>query len=233
MTNEATMAGTRSSIFLAASALGPAPEGAPTFPWTLPIVRALDGLRFGKPVTFFVGENGSGKSTVLEALAIASDAVALGGHDLAEDPTLAGARALAGSVVISRRGRPRTRLFLRAEDVFGYTQRLARELHPLADAASALAGTRRTPHRRTARVARGALRREEPDARSHGETFLDLLSARLVPRGLYLLDEPETPLSPIRVLALLRLIGDAAREGSQFVIATHPPLLVTLSSTFG
>ena len=140
------MAGARSSLFLAAAALGPAPEGGIAFPWTVPIVRALDGLRFSAPVTFFVGENGSGKSTVLEALAIASDAVALGGHDLAEDPTLSGARVLAGRLVVSRRGRPSTRLFLRAEDVFGYTQRLARELRSLADASSALAGTRAERH---------------------------------------------------------------------------------------
>jgi predicted ATPase len=66
----------------------------------------------------------------------------------------------------------------------------------------------------------------DPHARSHGETFLHLLKTRLVPNGLYFLDEPETPLSPTRVLALLVLIHDSVNTGSQFVIATHSPILL-------
>jgi predicted ATPase len=68
----------------------------------------------------------------------------------------------------------------------------------------------------------------DPDARSHGETFLALLQTRLVPNGLYFLDEPETPLSPTRVLALIALFADRVRHGCQFVIATHSPLLMAL-----
>jgi predicted ATPase len=68
----------------------------------------------------------------------------------------------------------------------------------------------------------------DPDARSHGETFLALLQTRLVPNGLYFLDEPETPLSPIRVLALIALLADRVRQGCQFVIATHSPMLMAL-----
>lgn len=64
------------------------------------------------------------------------------------------------------------------------------------------------------------------DSRSHGESFLDLFRSRLEPRGLYLLDEPETPLSPKRQLELLRLLIRAAENGSQFVIATHSPILL-------
>jgi predicted ATPase len=66
----------------------------------------------------------------------------------------------------------------------------------------------------------------DPHARSHGESFLHLLKTRLVPNGLYFLDEPETPLSPTRVLALLVLIHDSVNAGSQFVIATHSPILL-------
>ena len=68
--------------------------------------------------------------------------------------------------------------------------------------------------------------RVDPHAKSHGETFLHLLKTRLVPNGLYFLDEPETPLSPFSVLALLVLIHDAVRTASQFVIATHSPMLL-------
>jgi predicted ATPase len=69
---------------------------------------------------------------------------------------------------------------------------------------------------------------ENPDGRSHGETFLSLLEERLVPRGLYFLDEPETPLSPSRVLTLIALLSDAIAANSQFVIATHSPILMAL-----
>ena len=64
------------------------------------------------------------------------------------------------------------------------------------------------------------------DARSHGESFLDLFTGRVNPGGLYLLDEPETPLSPQRQIALLGLIIDAAGQGAQFIIATHSPILL-------
>src|SRR5262249_6798875 len=69
---------------------------------------------------------------------------------------------------------------------------------------------------------------ENPDGRSHGETFLALLQGRLAPHGLYFLDEPETPLSPVRVLALMALLGDRVAADCQFVVATHSPILMAL-----
>jgi predicted ATPase len=193
-------------VFLIGARRTAAGDEPDEFPWTLPIVRGLRPLRFSRPVTFFVGENGSGKSTLLEALAVASDAVALGGASLRDDPTLGAARSLADGLTLSRSGRPRAKSFLRAEDVFGYTQRYI-------------------VAQRNALTSRYG---QNPDARSHGETFLALLEARLVPAGLYFLDEPETPLSPTRVLALLAMLVGAVASGSQFVIATHSPILMAL-----
>jgi predicted ATPase len=69
---------------------------------------------------------------------------------------------------------------------------------------------------------------DNPHARSHGETFLGVINAQLLPGGLYLLDEPETPLSPVRVLTLLTILMRAIDEGSQFIIATHSPILAAL-----
>ena len=66
------------------------------------------------------------------------------------------------------------------------------------------------------------------DARSHGESFLKLFQARLVPGGLYLLDEPEAPLSPQNQLALIALIRASVEDGSQFLVATHSPILLAL-----
>jgi predicted ATPase len=69
---------------------------------------------------------------------------------------------------------------------------------------------------------------KEPDARSHGEVFLGLLASRLVPGGLYLLDEPEAPLSPRGVLQLMALLEDRVGQRCQFIIATHSPMLLAL-----
>ena len=204
------------------------------FPWSVPALRDLGELRFTAPVTFFMGENGCGKSTLLEALAVASDAIAAGAEDVASDSTLAGARVLAASFELLRRGKPVTTMFFRAEDSFGFTRRVERDMRAIDAEAEAILGDERaglSARKRAAGFVRGQkselARRygNDPHARSHGETFLGILRARIIGRGLYLLDEPETPLSPTRVLALLTLLHDAVSAGAQFVIATHSPIL--------
>ena len=85
--------------------------------------------------------------------------------------------------------------------------------------------------RGTVRGQRAALTRrygEDFDANSHGESFLKLFQERLVPEGLFLLDEPETPLSPMRQLTLLAMLRDCVNAGSQFIVATHSPILLAL-----
>jgi predicted ATPase len=205
------------------------------FPWTLPLVRDLGTLPFTAPITFLAGENGCGKSTLLEGIAVGMNAVASGGHDLKRDPTLQSARDFAAGFVFVRRRHARTRMFLRAEDVFGYTGRLASEMadlveieHDLAKLPEGPGRIRATAMARSQRLALVGRYGDNPDARSHGETFLALLQTRLVPNGLYLLDEPETPLSPTRVLALIGMLMDRVRQGCQFIIATHSPILMAM-----
>jgi predicted ATPase len=214
---------------------GHRPDGD-DYPWSLPLVRDLDRVEFTAPVTFLVGENGSGKSTVLEGIAVGMDAVAAGSRELRHDPSLAAARAFAAGFLFVRRRHARTRLFLRAEDVFGFTRRIASEMEDLAADEHDLAAT--LPEGYGRQIATGALRGQHhalvnsyganPDGRSHGETFLALLCRRLAPNGLYFLDEPETPLSPTRVLALMAIIVERVARGCQFVIATHSPILMAL-----
>ncbi len=206
------------------------------FPLNLPLIRDLDELAFTTPVTFLVGENGSGKSTLLEGIAAGMDAVAVGGHDLKRDPTLEPARRMARDFLFTRARHARTRLFLRAEDVFGFTGRVTADMAGLSADEAELRRDLPEGYGRliaTAAVAGqlGALAASygaNPDGRSHGETFLAVLRRRLVPHGLYLLDEPETPLSPARVLALIALIAEGVRQGSQFIVATHSPMLMAL-----
>ncbi len=207
---------------------------AEKFPLSLPLIRDLHELSFTAPVTFLVGENGSGKSTLLEGIAAGMAAVAVGGHDLARDPSLEPARLLARSFLFARRRHARTRLFLRAEDVFGFTNRVTATMAGLQEDEADLAASLPEGYGRL--IATGALAGQhgalaasygaDPDGRSHGETFLALLRRRLVPNGLYLLDEPETPLSPARVLALIALLAEGVANGSQFIIATHSPILM-------
>jgi predicted ATPase len=230
-------AGAPPGIFLTGIRRAGALREPDRFPFALPLFRGLERLDFRARVTFLVGENGCGKSTLLEGLAAGTGALAVGGRDLERDPTLAGARAFARAFHFRRARHPRTTLFLRAEDVFGFTLRVRGEMEGLRAVEEELRdalpegseGQRRAVG--AAAKERVALARRygaEPDARSHGETFLHLLQQRLVPRGLYFLDEPETPLSPTRVLALLAILRERVAQDCQFVIATHSPILMAL-----
>ncbi len=208
-------------------------------PFGVPAVRALMGktLKFPTPVTVFVGENGSGKSTLLEGIACAVDAVAIGTNDLRGDESLAAGQALqermhlAWDVKRNRRG-----FFLRAEDFFGYALRIDRmkaeykaelaairadeSLSPLAKGLAAMPLERQVADL-------NALYDEGLDARSHGEAFLALFQSRLRPDGLYLLDEPEAPLSPTRQLTLLSMLRLMVEEqGAQVIMATHSPIMM-------
>jgi predicted ATPase len=205
------------------------------YPFDLPLIRALPVLDVSAPVTFLVGENGSGKSTILEAIAASVGSVPIGGAPGAPDPTLVPARRLADCLAVSWTRKTRLGFFMRAEDFITWTRRsgeLLSELDEIAEAAKTSRGQGGGDWWRAHGLAKGerdALGRnlgDDFDARSHGESFLDLFQRRLRDGGLHLLDEPETPLSPQRQLALLAMIRDTAARGGQFVIATHSPILL-------
>lgn len=208
------------------------------FPFSVPTIRTLEAVTFDADVTLLVGENGSGKSTFLEALAIAARLPAVGASRLEGDPTLAQQRRLAQRMRLTWRGRTHRGFFLRAEDFFGFQKGLAqarveheREVAridaEMRDASEYARNLARGPHR--ASMAEMANRYgENPDAASHGEAFLRLFGSRLVPQGLYVMDEPEAALSPQSQLGFLAMISDAVKQGSQFVIATHAPILMAV-----
>ncbi len=206
-----------------------------TFPFTIPVIEALESLAFNTPVTFFVGDNGSGKSTLLAAIAVAMNCPALGARDSRIDPMLEAARKLADELTLSRSKAPKRRLFFRAEDALGFTRRLISEIDELADIeqhfADNLNGYGRDLAMGAVRGQRQSLESRygtDPAERSHGEWFLHMLTERLLPNGFYLLDEPETPLSPIHQLSLISLLNELASENCQFIIATHSPILMAL-----
>ena len=196
-----------------------------TFPFNIPLIQELKEIKFHQPVTFFVGENGTGKSTLLEAIGTGIGSIAVGGDDLQKDKTLKHARDLSKQLKFVWQKKTTRGFFLRAEDFFGFAKRTSQMTQELEEMASEYEG-----------LARQAILKEKAeligrygdnlDNNSHGESFLKLFQARFVPGGLYLLDEPEAPLSPMRQLSLLSMLKEMVNLDSQFIIATHSPILM-------
>jgi predicted ATPase len=184
------------------------------YPFNLPVVRGLHGsggIDLAPGVTFLVGDNGSGKSTLVEALAIATGFNAEGGSQSFRFATRATESNL-GDYLHLRWGvtKPRDGYFLRAESFYN----VASEIEELA----------KEPGPPLLAQYGGKSLHE----RSHGESFLALVIHRFGPHGLYLLDEPEAALSVRGCLALVRRIGELVDQGSQFVIATHSPIVLSV-----
>jgi predicted ATPase len=178
------------------------------YPYGLPAVRQIRRFRFGQ-VTLFVGDNGSGKSTITEAIAVKAGFNAEGGGRNLRFSTFASHSELHNHLELVWNTRPRWGWFLRAETFYG----MATHINNDDDPETGISGMF------------GAFHSE-----SHGESFLDLAMSRFMGEGLYVLDEPESALSVQGQLTLLRLIYESCREGSQFIIATHSPLLMAYPS---
>jgi len=214
----------------------PLADSPKTFPFSVPVVRTLQSLELPTAVTFFVGENGSGKSTLLEGIAAAVGLPTVGSDAVRDDATLAAQRALADRLRLSWSRRTHKGFFLRAEDFFGFTKYLAQlraDLQRrLAEIEVEYEGRSAYARGLAAGPSAGSLADLERrygvdlDANSHGESFLRLFRSRFVPGGLYLLDEPEAPLSPQSQLGLIAMLKEMVAEDAQFIIATHSPILL-------
>ena len=182
------------------------------FPFSIPAIHGLEELPLHRKMTMFVGENGSGKSTLLEALAQAAGFNAEGGSKNFSFSTHAEHSRLVDYMRIVRgTRRERTGFFLRAESYFN----LATEIEELDKEPSS-----------SPKIIQ-SYGNQSLHKQSHGESFLALVQHRFSAQGLYLLDEPEEALSPSRQLSILRLIHGLIENGSsQFVIATHSPILL-------
>jgi predicted ATPase len=178
------------------------------WPWTIPALAALEELPLDPAVTFVVGENGSGKSTLVEGFAVAAGfapeggSLGFGAHTRDDAPPLAEALTL-----VRGARRPKTGFFLRAESFFNVASEVDRLEAEKAGLLESYGG-------------------ESLHERSHGEGFLALAMHRFGPNGLYVLDEPEAALSPQGLLTLMRRINELVAERSQFLIATHSPILL-------
>jgi len=186
-------------------------ESFERYPFSLPAVRTLDFIDLHPKVTFFVGENGSGKSTLLEAMAVSLGFNAEGGSGNFNFGTRASHSQLHAYLRIAKGyRRRRDGFFLRAESWFNLGTEIERlDAEPFGGPPIIASYGGRSLHEQ-----------------SHGESFMALLKKRLGGDGLYLLDEPEAALSPTRQVEALQRLHELVLKGSQFVIATHSPILM-------
>lgn len=216
--------------------LGIAKRSSNAFPFSVPIIRSLETLSFDTPITFFVGENGSGKSTIMEGIALAAGLPTVGSVAATDDRTLGAQRALGNALKLVWNKRTRKGFFLRAEDFFGFTKQLSQLRADLLGRAAEIEEEYKDRTAFAKGLALGPMLGSvadltkrygaDLDASSHGESFLTLFQSRFVPGGLFLLDEPEAPLSPQSQLALLAMMSDMVGQDAQFIIATHSPILL-------
>ncbi|GAB5492768.1 MAG: AAA family ATPase [Phototrophicaceae bacterium] len=205
------------------------------FPFDVPVIKQLDTLEFNSPITFFVGENGSGKSTVLEAIASAASLPTVGSAESGADETLASIRELGNHLKWVWSKRIPTGFFMRSEDFFGFTKRISSEVRYLEERLKAGKEHEGQSDYALAISKQGYARDYQAlkdlygtglDAQSHGESYFKLFQARFRAGGLYLMDEPEAPLSPNRQLTLIAMLKQMIDQDAQFIIATHSPILL-------
>lgn len=182
------------------------------YPFCLNSVKSLESISMHPAVTFFIGENGSGKSTLLEAIAVALGFNPEGGTKNFKFGTRESHSKLWNYIRLSRGvKRPRDGYFLRAESFFN----VATEIEKLDE--DPFAGP-------PILSSYGGVSLHE---QSHGESFWSLVMKRFGGQGLYILDEPEAALSPNKQMALITRIHDLVSSGSQFIIATHSPIIMS------
>lgn len=182
-----------------------------SYPFCLPAIRCLDVVEPHPAVTFILGENGAGKSTLLEAIAVAWGFNAEGGSRNFRFSTHASHSPLHHYLRLSKNfRRPRDGYFFRAESYYNLGTEIDRlDEDPMGGPPIIDSYGRRSLHRQ-----------------SHGESFLALFAHRFGGKGLYILDEPEAALSPNRQLAFLARMHELVQDRSQFIIATHSPIIM-------
>ena len=177
------------------------------YPFNIKCLKKFEELKIDNSVTIFYGENGVGKSTLIEAIAITLGMNPEGGSNNMQFSNYDDYSDLHKYLTISKFGVPKTKFFLRAESFYNVATEISNNNGSTGKLSWQYGG--------------------DLHECSHGESFLKLVENRFWDNGLYILDEPEAALSPQRQMMLLCYIHDLAKNGSQFIIATHSPILLS------
>ena len=186
------------------------PINKESYLYNLPIARYLmeySSLPITDNVTFFVGENGTGKSTLIEAIAVAYGFNAEGGTRNFNFSTNSSHSELFEHLTLIKSKQPKDGFFLRAESFYNTASYIDKIYEGEQNSYGGIS----------------------LHAQSHGESFLSLIQNRFGDDGIYILDEPEAALSPMRLLTLMAEIDILVKKNSQFIIATHSPILLAFS----
>lgn len=206
------------------------------FPFNVPAVRWASNISVDAPVTILVGDNGCGKSTILETIGLSLNLPLIGGGLVANHPGFEAARTLAPLLQMQWKKQVKKGFLFRAEDFSDFLNAVKVEQNKINQDLSDLQGqVDQSVIRQMSESMNYRLRLmrqeygEDMQAFSHGEAFLQILRTRISTKGFYLLDEPEAALSPLKQLSLLAFLMSAlSGNESQFIIATHSPIIMGL-----
>jgi predicted ATPase len=205
------------------------------FPYNIPAVRFAKQVKLDARVTIFVGDNGSGKSTLLESIALYLKLPLIGGH-ITSSASFEAARLIKPFMEVEWKRETNKGFFFRAEDFSDFINGVEKEKNKIAGELGELRGkvkdsiieelsTSETMNRTLRQMRRDY--GEDMQAFSHGEAYLKIIQTRIQDKGIYLLDEPEAALSPLKQLSLIAFILDVLKKDSaQFIIASHSPILM-------
>jgi predicted ATPase len=204
------------------------------FPFNIPAVRFAKEVALGEKVTVFIGDNGTGKSTLLESIAYAVDLPLIGGRIGGASPSFAAAKEIKPYLEIQWKWELRKGFFFRAEDFSHFIDGVDREREKIAmeliDLKGKVDDSVIKQMRENMNYAGFRMRKQygqDMQAFSHGEAYLTILQTRIMDKGIFILDEPEAALSPLKQLSLLAFIMQVLAGGNtQFLIATHSPILM-------
>lgn len=196
------------------------------YPYQVPVIKNTKEIKFTQPVTIFVGENGTGKSTILESITSSANLITIEGSNKEN----AFSEEMLKQIKLTWSIKTKMGFYFKANEFVQFIEKM-KEIK--LDSKTAIKEISESdidqlatmPHARTLYDLE-QLYGDGLEFRSHGESFLDLFQARFQPNGLYLLDEPEAPLSPINQLALISMMKDMLKQRAQFIIATHSPILM-------
>lgn len=203
------------------------------FPFNIAGVKYAREVQLNNQVTIFVGDNGSGKSTLLESLALYLKLPLIGGH-IKSHAGFEAARLLQPYMKVEWQRQTSKGFFFRAEDFSDFINSVEKEqqkiFHDLRDLEGQVDDSIIQRMSESMNYSLNAMRKDYGDnmqAYSHGEAYLTILQTRIPDKGIYLLDEPEAALSPLKQLALMAFILEVLKKNNaQFIISTHSPILM-------